>query len=178
MFNARQRAASRERSRVPRPIKSRDETLVPLVWSALQLSEFEYPTLDLIDAKKGRAMITADQFHTVRKPLNEAETLASACYTSQEFYDLEVQNIFRKKWLLIGRTDEWKEPGAFKCYNRFGVPFFITKDQDGKIHAFANSCRHRGSEILSGSRPTGQAESPTSPSRLVSSTRDEPFCVH
>jgi phenylpropionate dioxygenase-like ring-hydroxylating dioxygenase large terminal subunit len=95
-------------------------------------------------------MITADQIHSVRKPLAEAQTLPSECYTSQEFYDLEVHNIFRKKWLLIGRTDEWKEPGAFKCYTRFGVPFFITKDQNGKIHAFANSCRHRGSEMLTG----------------------------
>jgi choline monooxygenase len=96
-------------------------------------------------------MITADQFHGVRKPLPEAETLPPSCYTSQEFYDLEVQSIFRKKWILLGRADEWKEPGAFKCYNRFGIPFFIVKDQNGRIRAFANSCRHRGSEILSGS---------------------------
>lgn len=77
-------------------------------------------------------------------------------YHSAEFYDLEVENIFRRKWILMGRADEWKEPGAFTAFERFGVPFFITRDQEGRLRAFSNTCRHRGSLILSGSgtRPT------------------------
>jgi choline monooxygenase len=95
-------------------------------------------------------MITADQVSAVRKPLEDAATLPPLCYYSPEFYELEVQNIFRKKWLLMGRVDEWKEPGSYKSFNYFGIPFFIVKDQSGVIRAFANSCRHRGAEMVRG----------------------------
>jgi len=97
------------------------------------------------------AMIAATQFDPVRTRLEEAETLPPLCYHSAEFYDLEVQNIFRKKWILMGRSDEWKDPGCYTAYERFGVPFFITRDQNGRLRAFSNSCRHRGSQIVSGS---------------------------
>ncbi len=95
-------------------------------------------------------MLTAAQFDPVRKPLDEAETLPPSCYHSEEFYDLEVRNIFRKQWILMGRSEEWKEQGAFIAYERFGIPFFIVRDQSGRLRAFANSCRHRGSQIVSG----------------------------
>ena len=96
-------------------------------------------------------MLAAAQFDPVRRRLEEAETLPPLCYHSAEFYDLEVRNIFLKKWILMGRADEWKEPGSFTAYERFGVPFFITRDQHGRLRAFSNSCRHRGSAIVRGS---------------------------
>ena len=96
-------------------------------------------------------MIDATQFGPVRRPLDEAQTLPPLCYYSAEFYELEVRNIFRKQWILMGRVEEWKEAGSFTAYERFGVPFFITRDQTGGLRAFSNSCRHRGSQIVSGS---------------------------
>jgi phenylpropionate dioxygenase-like ring-hydroxylating dioxygenase large terminal subunit len=89
-------------------------------------------------------------YQDVRRPLPDAHTLPPACYHAPAFYDLEVRSIFRKKWILIGRSDEWKEPGSFSAYERFGVPFFITLDQNNRLRAFANSCRHRGTEIVRG----------------------------
>ena len=86
-------------------------------------------------------MLTAAQFVPVRKPLDEAETLPPSCYHSEEFYELEVRKIFRKQWILMGRTEEWKEQGEFISYERFGIPFFIVRDQSGGLRAFANSCR-------------------------------------
>ena len=44
-----------------------------------------------------------DTYARVRKPLLEAETLPPSCYTSHEFYEREVSNIFLKSWNLIGR---------------------------------------------------------------------------
>ena len=37
-----------------------------------------------------------DTYARVRKPLLEAETLPPACYTSHEFYEREMSNIFLK----------------------------------------------------------------------------------
>ena len=102
-------------------------------------------------ARAGNAPLDPSQFGAVRKPLAEAETLPPACYHSAEFYALELERIFRKKWILMGRQDEWQEPGCYTAYERFGIPFFIARDHDGRLRAFANSCRHRASQIVSGS---------------------------
>jgi phenylpropionate dioxygenase-like ring-hydroxylating dioxygenase large terminal subunit len=86
----------------------------------------------------------------VRRPPLEAETLPPWCYHSEDFYRLEARHIFRTKWLLVGRTEEWTQPGEFIAYERFGVPFFIALDQDQRLHAYANSCRHRGMQLVRG----------------------------
>jgi phenylpropionate dioxygenase-like ring-hydroxylating dioxygenase large terminal subunit len=96
-------------------------------------------------------MFDPQMFNAVRKPLAEAETLPPRCYHDKSFYELEVANIFLRKWVLIGRSDEWKQPGDFLSFERFGVPFFVVKDRTGTLHAFSNSCRHRGARVAYGS---------------------------
>jgi phenylpropionate dioxygenase-like ring-hydroxylating dioxygenase large terminal subunit len=87
----------------------------------------------------------------VRKPLPEAETLPPSCYYDKQFYERELSTIFRRKWLMIGRSDEWKSPGDYITFDRIGVPFMVVRDQAGRLRAFANSCRHRGSQVALGS---------------------------
>lgn len=86
----------------------------------------------------------------VRKPLLEAETVPAWCYTSQEFYQREVERIWRKLWNFVGSADQIANPGDYFTLNFTGVPLIILRDQDGVIRAFANTCRHRGSELLEG----------------------------
>ena len=86
----------------------------------------------------------------VRRPALDAETLPPWCYHSAEFYELELRHIFRRKWLLMGRVEEWKAPGEFVAYERFGVPFFIVLGEDRRLRALANTCRHRGMQVVSG----------------------------
>ena len=38
-----------------------------------------------------------------RKPLLEASPLPAFCYTSDEWYRREVENVFMKEWLYLGR---------------------------------------------------------------------------
>jgi hypothetical protein len=40
-----------------------------------------------------------------RLPLEHAESLPRWCYTAQEFYNEEVNRIFRKTWNFVGRED-------------------------------------------------------------------------
>lgn len=95
-------------------------------------------------------MYDARQFDTVRRPVTEAETLPPSCYTDDAFYRLEREHIFLKKWILIGRTDEWPKPGDYQAFERFGIPFIVARDERGDLHAFNNSCRHRGAQIVQG----------------------------
>lgn len=89
-------------------------------------------------------------YEKVRRPPLEAETLPTWCYTSAEFFDREVETIFRKVWNFIGRTDELPQPGDFKCFELFGESVIVLRDKAGALHAFVNTCRHRGTRMLAG----------------------------
>jgi len=89
-------------------------------------------------------------YEGVRKPLLEAETMPAFTYTSPEFYQREVERIWRKTWNFIGSTDQIRNKGDYFTLNFAGVPTIVLRDHDSKIRAFANTCRHRGSELLEG----------------------------
>lgn len=85
----------------------------------------------------------------VRLPLLEAETLPPACYTDPAFFAREMERIFRVHWNLVGRADEVPEPGDYFTIDLAGVPAIVLRDDDGGLRAFANTCRHRGSRLVS-----------------------------
>ena len=87
-------------------------------------------------------------FEAVRRPLAEAETLPPSCYTSDAFHRREVANIFMRKWNLIGRADYWPNPGDYAAMSLVGVEYIVLRGRDGRLRAFANSCRHRGAKLL------------------------------
>ncbi|MDH3690218.1 MAG: aromatic ring-hydroxylating dioxygenase subunit alpha [Gammaproteobacteria bacterium] len=100
--------------------------------------------------------IAADLFEPkhysdVRLPLLEAKTLPTWCYTSQEFYQREVERLFMRMWNFIGREDEIPNPGDYLTTDICGESVVVIRDQENRIQAFANTCRHRGTRLLSGS---------------------------
>lgn len=90
-------------------------------------------------------------YDRVRVPAQEAETLPPWCYTSKEWFDLEVEHIFMKSWNFIGRVDRVPNPGDFITLTYTGSPVIVVRDRDNVIRAFANTCRHRGAVLLEGS---------------------------
>jgi choline monooxygenase len=70
-------------------------------------------------------------------------------YTRQDFFELEVEHVFRKSWLLAGHVDELPFPGSYKRFTRLlGAPMLLVRGQDQEIRAFYNTCRHRGAPVV------------------------------
>ena len=46
---------------------------------------------------------------------------------------------------VIGLTGDLPASGSFMTVDDLGVPILATRDQEGQVRAFVNSCRHRGS---------------------------------
>ena len=90
------------------------------------------------------------RYERVRLPLLEAETPPPACYTDPAFFAREMDRIFRVHWNLVCRADEIPEPGNYLAIDLAGVPAVVLRSEDGALRAFANTCRHRGSRLLSG----------------------------
>ena len=89
-------------------------------------------------------------YDKVRLPLEEAETLPPWCYTSEAFYRAEVEHMFMKVWNLLGRADRIPNPGDFFTIKYVGIPIIFVRGEDGEVHAYSNSCRHRGTRLAVG----------------------------
>ncbi len=96
-------------------------------------------------------LFAAESYQELRRPLLEASGLPPGCYTSAEFYQREVERIFRQHWQFVGREEQLLEIGSYFCYDGPAGPVIILRSSDDKIMAFANSCRHRGARLLNGS---------------------------
>ena len=83
-------------------------------------------------------------------PLLEASTHPPEFYTSKEFFQLEVERIFLKEWLCVGRWDEIEKAGDFLTINVLGQPLIITRNEANRIQAFSAVCLHRGMEVVEG----------------------------
>lgn len=73
-------------------------------------------------------------------------------YVDARYFELEQQHIWRKSWLLAAHIDEVPEPGCFMLWDNAGEPVVITHAEDGQIHAFYNTCSHRGAPVVTESR--------------------------
>jgi choline monooxygenase len=98
----------------------------------------------------GSVVFDPGSYASVRRPLAEAECLPPWCYTSQDFYDREVERIFLRTWNFVGREEELPNPGDYRVFDFVGQSVILVRDRANKLHAFLNSCRHRGTRLLDG----------------------------
>ncbi|GGF64193.1 aromatic ring-hydroxylating oxygenase subunit alpha [Alteromonas lipolytica] len=73
-------------------------------------------------------------------------------YTSEEYFNVEMKQIFEKEWLFVGLTCEIPRKGNYITQQIAGNPVVIVRDQNNEVKAFHNVCRHRGSKICLASK--------------------------
>ena len=78
----------------------------------------------------------------------ELPDMPASRYTSEEYYQLEREHVFRRSWLFAGHIDEIPEPGCYMRWHNAGDPIVIVHGMDGVIRAFYNTCRHRGAPVV------------------------------
>jgi Rieske 2Fe-2S family protein len=74
--------------------------------------------------------------------------LPRAAYVDQAVFDWEQRHFFGGGWLCVGRSDQIARPGDQRAEPTGVGSVLLTRDDAGVLHAFANSCRHRGHELL------------------------------
>jgi len=86
-------------------------------------------------------------------------SLPSRSYFDPEHYRRELDAIWYRSWLCIGRTEELAEPRDYKVVEVGSQSIVVTRDHEGRLHAFHNTCRHRGSVLCTeaGGRFRGNA---------------------
>ncbi|MFI6776391.1 aromatic ring-hydroxylating dioxygenase subunit alpha [Nocardia sp. NPDC050412] len=69
---------------------------------------------------------------------------------SPEHYELERDAIFARTWLNVGRVEQLPRMGSYftKELAVVNTSLIIVKDNDQRIRAFHNICRHRGNKLV------------------------------
>jgi choline monooxygenase len=91
--------------------------------------------------------------------LARGRTLPADWYTDPKRFELEEASIFAASWNYFGRVEQVAKAGDFLTGRVGKVPVVIVRDELGMLRAYANVCRHRGSELVlekSGNRRTLQ----------------------
>ncbi|MGD9604201.1 MAG: aromatic ring-hydroxylating dioxygenase subunit alpha [Gammaproteobacteria bacterium] len=86
---------------------------------------------------------------TLRHPELGTGPVPTDAYWRPDFYARELDAIFRRAWLCVGRTEQAPEPGTFftKKLPTFELSILVARGRDGKLRAFHNVCRHRGNHV-------------------------------
>lgn len=103
--------------------------------------------------------ITPAEIENVRKPATQASTLPPRLYTDPAVWDLEIERIFMKEWLCVGRTDQLPNPGDYRTIDLLGEALVVVRGQDEQIRVLSRICAHRWMPVVeegSGNRKSFQ----------------------
>lgn len=82
------------------------------------------------------------------RPEDEFFVYHRSVLASPEIHRRELRDIFRRCWLYLGHESEVPNPGDFRRRTVARHPvFFVRSRATGQVHAFANTCPHRGATI-------------------------------
>lgn len=69
-------------------------------------------------------------------------------YIDPDVFAAEQAAIFRAVPHMAAHSSELPMAGSFMRKEIAGLPLLLTRDADGKVHAFLNVCRHRGTRLV------------------------------
>ena len=98
---------------------------------------------------------TQELLQAARLPFDHATAMPPSVYTSPEFTQLEMDSIFAKEWICVGRSSSLKAKGDYLTHQLANQSVIVLRDKEGGLRAFANVCRHRMSTLLEGSGNQG-----------------------
>jgi Rieske 2Fe-2S family protein len=92
------------------------------------------------------------------RPFGESRMLPRTAYVDPAVFSWEQKHFFDGGWSCVGFSAELADPGDQRAVPVGAGSVLLSRDDDGILRAFANTCRHRGHELLpcggSAQRPT------------------------
>jgi glycine betaine catabolism A len=102
------------------------------------VSQLSYPAAPVESARLAEAL----------RPFGESTMLPRPAYVDPAVFAWEQQHFFGGGWICVGFSEMLPGPGDQRAEPTGLGSVLLTRDDDGVLHAFANSCRHRGHELL------------------------------
>ena len=77
-----------------------------------------------------------------------AKSLPQKYFVSTDVFAEEQKKIFGTHWLLVGHQSQIATAGDYIVQRVNGESLIVIRNKNGKINAFFNVCRHRGSRLI------------------------------
>ena len=79
---------------------------------------------------------------------SEHGLLSRRIFIEPDIYEQELTQIFARCWLFLGHESQIPNPGDFVVTRMGEEEIILVRDRrDKRIHAFLNSCRHKGMKV-------------------------------
>jgi glycine betaine catabolism A len=82
------------------------------------------------------------------RPFGESTMLPRAAYVDPAVFDWEQRHFFGSGWTCVGFSSQLAQPGDQRAEPAGSGSVLLVRGDDGVLRAFANTCRHRGHELL------------------------------
>jgi choline monooxygenase len=92
--------------------------------------------------------LSSDERAALRAPIEGASPFPNVAYTSQAYFDLEVERVFARSWVAIGFSPSLPKPGDVQPLWIFGFPILTVRDDEGTIRVFHNIGAHDGCPVV------------------------------
>jgi phenylpropionate dioxygenase-like ring-hydroxylating dioxygenase large terminal subunit len=73
--------------------------------------------------------------------------LSQRFYTSDEWFEKDMERVFRKRWLFVCHVTAIPKVGDYTTYQIGNDSVIVVRGKAEQIHAFHNTCAHRGAEL-------------------------------
>ena len=90
--------------------------------------------------------MTADENDALRD-LVKPDRVHRDFYTSPEVFELEMERIFGRAWLMVGHDSQVPNPGDYITTTLCRKPVIMSRHTDGQVHLMFNRCSHRGAQV-------------------------------
>ena len=95
-----------------------------------------------------RAPIDQAGLAATLRPFGESSMLPRAAYTDPAVFGWEQRYFFGGGWLCVGHSSQVAQPGELRAEQAGTGSVLLVRGDDGILRAFANTCRHRGHELV------------------------------
>lgn len=85
-------------------------------------------------------------------PLEESRVLPARTYWDPDFYQYELEHVWRKDWICLGRVEEVPDKGSYRAVDLAGEPLMLVRGSDEQVRVFSRVCRHRYADLMGGER--------------------------
>src|ERR1043165_3032673 len=93
-------------------------------------------------------MAIRSRFDEVAKLVDtEQGFISREIFVDPDLYKEELDKVFTRAWLFIGHESLIPNPGDFYTTRMGEESVILCHDKAGLVHAFLNSCRHRGMKV-------------------------------
>ncbi len=70
------------------------------------------------------------------------------CYTDDEVFALEMEQLFANTWVYVGHASQVPQPGDYYATTVGDQPVLMVRQEDGRVQVLHNRCAHKGVQLV------------------------------